>query len=308
MEKISKRTGFTLIELIIVIAIIAILAAVAVPNYLNVMNRAKISTDISNLYILNNVTRAYRFTENITTDDVFDGILVDENRMQKLVDSKYLNDIITPAKQDTSFYWNVDSQKWLYSLFELAGASTNYSFSGLSLDNFLKTGNWNIDSDGFVSSYGMLFVDNNNSEYTITTTAQLDEGTYGGYGILFETSLSDPDHDTGYVLQFDRGYGGIVIRPRIDGSEKSPLLVLKNSDSSIIPSSKRDEWWSDEHEVTMKVQESDSGTGTKTLTAWIDGTEIVSDWSFESDTESENNFTGFRSWGTGTVYKDIDIE
>ncbi len=208
-----------------------------------------------------------------------------------------------------SFNWIVDSQRWTYSLYELAGlGSASYQFSGLFPDDFLKTGSWKIGDEGFSSSYGLLFIDNNQDEYILKSTAQLSEGTGGGYGILFETSLTDPDHDTGYVLQFDRGYNGIIIRPRTNGSEGSPLLTLKNDDNPIIPSSKRDEWWANEHEITMQVTQSDAGDGTKIMSAWIDGTQIITNWQFESNTAADNNFTGMRSWGDTTIYSGLDIQ
>ena len=273
------------------------------------MEKAKISTDLANLDTLNRVTATYKFSENIGTDDTFYGISTDEARMQKLVDTKYLSQTVSSIVDGESFNWIIDSQRWAYSLYELAGSgSANYLFSDLSLDDFLKTGSWHISDEGFSSGYGLLFIDNSQDEYTLKSTAQLSEGTGGGYGILFETSLTDPDHDTGYVLQFDRGYNGIIIRPRTNGSEGSPLLVLHNDDNPVIPSSKSDDWWADEHEITLQVTQNGAQEGTKTMSAWIDGTQIISDWQFESSTAADNNFTGFRSWGDSTVYSGLDIQ
>ena len=309
MTKKHTQKGFTIVELIIVMAVIAILLAIAIPVYINIVDKAKISTDLANLDTLNRVTAAYRFSENITNDDTFHGISTDEARMQKLVDTKYLSNTVSTVAEGESFNWIVDSQRWAYSLYELAGpGSASYLFSGLSLDDFLKTGSWHIGDEGFSSGYGLLFIDNSQDEYTLKSTAQLSEGTGGGYGILFETSLTDPDHDTGYVLQFDRGYNGIIIRPRANGSEGSPLLVLHNDDNSIIPASKSDEWWSQEHEITLQVTQSGAQEGTKIMSAWIDDTQIISDWQFESSVAADNNFTGFRSWGDTTVYSGLDIQ
>ena len=44
-----KRSGFTLIELMMVIAIIGTLAAIATPNYLNFIDKVRVSTAISDI-------------------------------------------------------------------------------------------------------------------------------------------------------------------------------------------------------------------------------------------------------------------
>ncbi|MFB3785813.1 MAG: type IV pilin protein [bacterium] len=55
-----NQRGFTLIELLIVVAIIGVLAAIAVPNFMNAMNRAKISRAQNDLKILASALEMYR--------------------------------------------------------------------------------------------------------------------------------------------------------------------------------------------------------------------------------------------------------
>lgn len=60
----KNEKGFTLIELIIVIAILAIIAAVAVPNIINSVSKARISTDQANAkMILNAAVKAQSIDE-----------------------------------------------------------------------------------------------------------------------------------------------------------------------------------------------------------------------------------------------------
>ena len=48
-KKLSKKKGFTLMEMMIVVAIIAILMAIIIPTFTNAMNKAKAGTDEANL-------------------------------------------------------------------------------------------------------------------------------------------------------------------------------------------------------------------------------------------------------------------
>ena len=48
-KKLSKKKGFTLMEMMIVVAIIAILMAIIIPTFTNAMKNAKAATDEANL-------------------------------------------------------------------------------------------------------------------------------------------------------------------------------------------------------------------------------------------------------------------
>lgn len=111
-----KRKGFTVVELVVVLAVLVILAAVTLPILYNYTDKARIASDEYTVSILNKVTEVYSVQEEIFTGDVFEGIASDEDRMQKLIEEKYLYEIPIPIKEDASFVWDIASQKWIYSL------------------------------------------------------------------------------------------------------------------------------------------------------------------------------------------------
>ena len=61
---LSKKEGFTLIELMIVVAIIGILAAIAIPAFINYVKRSKTSETSANLKQLFQGAAAYYDSEN----------------------------------------------------------------------------------------------------------------------------------------------------------------------------------------------------------------------------------------------------
>ena len=65
----SKRTGFTLVEIMIVVAIIALLAAIAVPGFLRARKRSQATRILNDLRMIDSAVDQYAIETNRKTDD-----------------------------------------------------------------------------------------------------------------------------------------------------------------------------------------------------------------------------------------------
>ena len=328
-----SREGVTLVELVIVLALLAMLTAIVVPNVIGFIQRAQLIVDQSTIRILNTATAIYGMDKSSSHGDIFEGFDTDEQRMEELVDNGFLSAVTEPKRSNTEFIWNIENQEWLYSVFAISDDPlTRYTFSNMSMSDFTFNSwgggggsTWSINKDGLfvtgTNNNDLLFIDNNNSEYTLTAHFKLNEnsGQNGGFGIFFETVLNkdDKSRDTGYILQFDRGFSEIVIRKRVNGTESnsSDMLLARignRSTSTVknktIPYKTDSTWWESKKEMSVSVKE--SGTlGVKLITVSLDGEVLLSNLEIKSDTQASNNYTGFRAWNSAaaTVY-DLTIE
>jgi len=329
----ENRKGFTLIELIVVIALLAILSAILIPSISNYIHSAKVVTDQSSVRTLNSLTALYSIDNNILEGDIFNGFNTDEQRMNELVNEGYLTSIVVPELEESEFIWNIENQTWLNNSLAIALPPSNkYIFSEMLKSDFIFSSwagvgglTWSVNEKG-LSSTGtgnndLLFIENNMEEYTLTTNFKLNSnpGTYGGLGVIFETTLNDAkgNRDTGYILQFDRGWSEIVLRRRVEGRESnaSDMLLARigNTKSatiknSTIPNKTDSQWWESEKELSISVKESDT-KGIKLLTVYLDGKAVLEDFEIESDIDPINNHTGFRTWNNqpASIY-DLNVE
>ena len=68
----SRRSGFTLVEIMIVVAIIALLAAIAVPGFLRARKRSQASRIINDLRLIDSAVDQYAIENNKSTGAVVD--------------------------------------------------------------------------------------------------------------------------------------------------------------------------------------------------------------------------------------------
>ncbi len=309
------RSGFTLIEIIMVIAAIGILAAITITSVLAFNTKARNAIDTSNVATLNKATTIYSLTEGISSQDIFDGLISDSAKIQLLIDKGYLKSTPIPQTRDAVFQWMTNAQEWQFIPESAAAIVYDFSSPTLLLENF-RTGpasSWTQVNDGVRSNQGLLFVSNPYLDYAISVHATLSNAsggtpTAGGYGVLFNSSVTI-DRDTGYALQFDRGYGNgtILIRRRILGIEGNPIVRVDHTNDPLIPVSRSDPWWTQEHELRLEVRSVAGTADQKQLDVWIDGTKLALTFTFTSSQTLDNNYTGFRSWSAPTVYRDLVI-
>jgi prepilin-type N-terminal cleavage/methylation domain-containing protein len=318
---IKNKNGVTLMELIAVIIVLGIISAISIPLIGRVINNSQTKADALSVLYLNQATY-YLMNINPESISQFNSPLNDEERIQILIQSGYLSK--EPSKQhaDSDFFWNTDLKLWCNIV--CINNQTIYDFESnlVDTDVFLYTepDNWNSEDSYLLGSSGLVFIDNPKSTYTITLTAAIASGPvnnyYGGYGILFETFIETPAQlrDTGYALQFDRHYGQIIIRPRINGRERDPVLIydiLIDEFDNLIGFVERESgsnrivrdssWWLETHTIKLQVSENND---LKYLSVWIDGSLVFSNWLIENSIDSSSasiNKTGLRAWS------DVDV-
>lgn len=307
--------GLTIFELIIVIVILAIVSTFAVIGVTRYMTETRIKGDTNTVATLNKVTYDYAVLNSSSTSDVFFGFDTDEDRINELIDAGVLSHYPDVLQSGASFVWDVDSQVWTLEggvLSGYTGSALSYDFSNDLMADITEDGVLFRNPDGWNDDEGYLendpgeqraFIPIGKSSYTITTTAALSEGSAGGYGIFFDTILEDGNvnSDTGWILQFDRGYdsGAIIVRPRVSGSERGAVWRLAGRSSDLIPSIQQDaDWWAESHTVKITVVKLDGDN--KSATFYIDGVNIGT-YEYTYVDNDEMVYTGFRTWSSPTT-------
>jgi hypothetical protein len=171
-------------------------------------------------------------------------------------------------------------------------------------------GAFSDDGESIQSAGGLMYIKNPNETYSIVVRAQIIEsGTYGGYGVLVDSTASNlqSESDSGYIVQFDRGYasGEIIIRPRIDGKEKNPVYryAIRFDSLGLFTTTggtknNTNPWWMDEHKLTIVVAKENESIQEKSMSIYVDDIFLFK-YVYTTtlfDDNAENNLTGFRAW------------
>lgn len=183
----------------------------------------------------------------------------------------------------------------------------NLDFVSMSMDDLLdvslqaKSQAWETEVNEPLNSYvgeQRIFFPISSDEYTLTVKGNLTkENSSGGYGIMFDTTFinDNVDADTGYILQFDRGYahGELIIRPRSGGNEYHPVWGVNHNDGFFPSEYDSPEWWTDIHEITIAVSRIDSDT--KEASFYLDGV-FIGTFEYESSKSDQQTYVGLRGW------------
>ena len=326
-----NNKGLTLVELLITIVVLGIIGGFTGVSVGTIIHNTRVKVDSLNVDTLNALTVKYSNYTGVPLDEVFDGTTDDDERMQFLVSEGSLTKPVIPQQSGATFEWDNDELQWNLvggDYYDQNGFTAEIlSFSSSSIEVLEEDGvvsidmsRWNISEDGLQNKVGpetRIFIPLEDNEYTLTVIAALSEGSGGGYGIFFDTILENDNvkEDSGFILQFDRGYGSgqIIVRPRDYGGEDPAVWYFNSTSSSTdpIPTKTEDpDWWTSDHEVVIEVVNStiDGDTVWRTATFSVDGFELGS-YTYESPLDGSQVYTGFRGWSNSpTTFDSIEIE
>ena len=105
MKTMTKKRGFTIVELVIVIAVIAILAAVLIPTFTGIIRKARRSADETAVSSMNTILKADGAVAPTSIYDLFE--VLSENGIQA---KDY-----TPLLKDHFFFWDKAENMIVYT-------------------------------------------------------------------------------------------------------------------------------------------------------------------------------------------------
>jgi type IV pilus assembly protein PilA len=170
---ISKKEGFTLIELMIVVAIIGILAAIAIPAFVNYVKRSKTSEAGANLKAMFQGAATYYEQENWDGTLTAPGasaaaathcVVTTASASWTASDSKYVVDWDAEPGADSYQAINFAPADPLYYEYDILadnGGNCGNSGGDVNIYSFEAVGN--LDDDGTFSNFRLVAGSNNDN-------------------------------------------------------------------------------------------------------------------------------------------------
>jgi len=338
LKQINK--GFTMIELLIVIAIIGILSTTLVPKLLKEIRKATVAKVQHNLGIIrsklsldqtllegfpdlageenSNLLKSYSIEATPGFTDL-DGDSYKET--SEVVTSRNNNGGWYYIRETGDIYANLPNGAYTkddeYEIWNDEG-SNSIVYDFIDIDVFNSSKAESIDGWSKID-YATAITSNPYDEYSIEVTATFSENkaTNTGYGIYIQSEINENGKIDGYILQYDKGYGKLVIKEVVDSmpqdkDENGHESRIFLNTSSINMS---EDWWTAKHSIQIDVTDSITDSTKQNVKISIDNDVISDSYSISYsgnfdqtgltiDHSDTNNYTGLRAWGDGNTNVD----
>ena len=269
------RKGFALVELVVVLAIIGALLAIALPHYALYRAKAQATACLAVRYQAQNAEAAHYL------DTGAPGLAISDQ--YRCPAGGELVWIVSDPDQEGYPKLGCSVHHWPFAVETASKPLFSTPFD--TMDNLSPLiGRWQIES-GLLTTVGggeqrLAFGDAAWQDYEVSVNATLSSGQ--GYGVYYRSDGAA--NITGYILQYDPGYGRgeFIVRKVVDGREQSPIQRVPIPDGFPV--------YNQSHQISVAV------TGDRHQIR-VDGETLLD---FTDDSFS-TGMAGLRTWGSSQV-------